>query len=149
MARKTASADSPPPPISPSPMIPLSVSTSTMVRTKRPQWQPLAWRNGASSGTVTVVARISTIFMIGFMVRHPSSHHGYGEGDVLLRRRRVRDRNGVAVNPGVGRHEFLGLRPRSGTRPATLLGQPDLLRPAESAAGWRRNRKSPCSRDEA
>ena len=34
-----------------------------MVRTKRPQWQPLAWRSGASSGTVTVVARISTIFM--------------------------------------------------------------------------------------
>ena len=33
-------ADSPPPPISPSPTKPLSVSTSTMVRTKRPQWQP-------------------------------------------------------------------------------------------------------------
>src|SRR5579863_2275872 len=65
MARKTASADSPPPPISPRPMSPLSASTSTMVRTKRPQWQPLAWRRGASSGTVTVVARISRIFMIG------------------------------------------------------------------------------------
>jgi len=35
-------ADSPPPPISPSPIIPSSVSTSTIVRTKRPQWQPLA-----------------------------------------------------------------------------------------------------------
>src|ERR1035437_1745069 len=50
-------------------MRPLSVSTSTMVRTKRPQWQPLAWRNGASSGTVTVIARISTIFIFGFMIQ--------------------------------------------------------------------------------
>src|SRR5689334_15071102 len=65
MARNTASADSPPPPISPSPTMPLSVSTSTMVRTKRPQWQPLAWRRGASRGTVTVVARISEIFNSG------------------------------------------------------------------------------------
>src|SRR6266571_527261 len=63
MARNTASADSPPPPISPRPIRPLSVSTSTMVRTNRPQWHPLAWRNGASSGTVTVVARISLIFI--------------------------------------------------------------------------------------
>ena len=73
MARKTASADSPPPPISPSPTRPLSVSTSTMVRTKRPQWQPLAWRNGASSGTVTVVARISRIFIFCFMVQQCSA----------------------------------------------------------------------------
>src|ERR1043165_3385141 len=65
MARNTASADSPPPPVSPRPTMPLSVSTSTMVRTKRPQWQPLAWRRGASSGTVTVVARISVIFKSG------------------------------------------------------------------------------------
>src|SRR5262245_37066398 len=34
-----------------------------MVRTKRPQWQPLACRRGASSGTVTGVARMSVIFM--------------------------------------------------------------------------------------
>src|SRR5664279_6622746 len=73
MARKTASADSPPPPISPSPTMPLSVSTSTTVRTKRPQWQPLAWRNGASSGTVTVVARISRIFIFCFMVQQYSA----------------------------------------------------------------------------
>jgi hypothetical protein len=31
------------------------------VRTKRPQWQPFAWRKGASSGTVTGVARMSAI----------------------------------------------------------------------------------------
>ncbi len=66
IARNVASADSPPPPISPSPISPLSVSTSTMVRTKRPQWQPLPWRKGASSGTVTVVARISRIRIICF-----------------------------------------------------------------------------------
>src|ERR1017187_3369935 len=72
MARNTASADSPPPPISPRPIMPLSVSTSTMVRTKRPQWHPLAWRNGASSGTVTVVARISRIFIFCFMVQQYS-----------------------------------------------------------------------------
>ena len=69
IARNTCSADSPPPPISPSPMRPLSVSTSTMVRTNRPQWHPLACRSGASSGTVTVVARISRIFIISFMVQ--------------------------------------------------------------------------------
>jgi hypothetical protein len=51
----------PPPPISPSPITPLSVSSSTMVRTKRPQWAPAAWRSGASSGTLTVVARRSAI----------------------------------------------------------------------------------------
>src|SRR5690242_16599525 len=54
---------SPPPPISPRPTIPSSVSTSTMVRTKRPQCEPFAWRSGAASGTVTGVARISVIFM--------------------------------------------------------------------------------------
>src|SRR5215467_7257035 len=70
MARNTASADSPPPPISPNPTMPLSVSTSTMVRTNRPQWHPLACRSGASSGTVTVVARTSQIFMVGLIVRH-------------------------------------------------------------------------------
>jgi len=32
-----------------------------MVRTKRPQWAPAAWRSGASSGTLTVVARRSAI----------------------------------------------------------------------------------------
>src|SRR5947209_12107594 len=37
--------------------MPWSVSTSTMVRTKRPQCAPAAWRSGASSGTATVVAR--------------------------------------------------------------------------------------------
>ena len=58
---KAATALSPPPPISPSPMSPSSVSTSTMVRTNRPQWQPLACRSGASSGTVTGVARMSVI----------------------------------------------------------------------------------------
>src|ERR1019366_2982465 len=73
MARNTASADSPPPPISPNPIMPLSVSTSTIVRTKRPQWQPLAWRRGASSGTVTVVARISRIFIFCFMVQQYSA----------------------------------------------------------------------------
>jgi hypothetical protein len=36
--------------------MPSSVSTSTIVRTNRPQWQPAACRSGASSGTVTVVA---------------------------------------------------------------------------------------------
>src|SRR5690348_9946431 len=54
---------SPPPPISPRPTIPSSVSTSTMVRTKRPQCEPFAWRSGAASGTVTGVARMSVIFM--------------------------------------------------------------------------------------
>ena len=34
-----------------------------MVRTNRPQWQPFACRSGASSGTVTGVARMSVIFM--------------------------------------------------------------------------------------
>src|SRR5215510_10980902 len=62
IARKTASADSPPPPISPRPIKPSSVSTSTIVRTKRPQWQPFACRSGASKGTVTVVALMSAIF---------------------------------------------------------------------------------------
>ena len=36
-----------------------------MVRTKRPQWQPLAWRSGASSGTVTVDDRGQTHFAEG------------------------------------------------------------------------------------
>src|SRR5579859_3114296 len=61
------SADSPPPPISPRPINPSSVSTSTTVRTKRPQCAPFEWRSGASSGTVTVVARRSVIF-ISFLV---------------------------------------------------------------------------------
>jgi hypothetical protein len=56
-------SDKTPPPISPRPTRPSSVSTSTMVRTKRPQWQPFAWRRGASRGTVTGVARMSVIFM--------------------------------------------------------------------------------------
>src|SRR6186997_2195966 len=60
---KAATALSPPPPISPRPTIPSSVSTSTMVRTKRPQCEPLACRSGATSGTVTGVARMSTIFI--------------------------------------------------------------------------------------
>src|ERR1043165_7697391 len=64
MPRNMASADSPPPPISPSPTNPLSVSTSTIVRTKRPQCTPLACRSGASRGTVTVVARMSAIFTV-------------------------------------------------------------------------------------
>src|SRR5512142_716770 len=63
MARNAASADSPPPPISPRPTRPSSVSTSTMVRTKRPQWQPFACRSGASRGTVTGVARMSAMRM--------------------------------------------------------------------------------------
>src|SRR5215471_5312909 len=100
MARNTASADSPPPPISPSPTMPLSVSTSTMVRTNRPQWQPLAWRRGAASGTVTVVARISDIRIFCFMVQQ-SAKCGrteavfrsaratwQGEGTFLTQRRR-------------------------------------------------------------
>ena len=62
-ARTVAIADSPPPPISPSPTRPLSLSISTIVRTNRPQWHPFAWRSGASRGTVTVVARTSVIFM--------------------------------------------------------------------------------------
>src|SRR5262249_19552858 len=45
------------------PTRPSSVSTSMTVRTNRPQWQPLACRSGASSGTVTLVALISVIFM--------------------------------------------------------------------------------------
>ena len=36
-----------------------------MVRTKRPQCAPVACRSGASSGTVTVVGRMSTIFISG------------------------------------------------------------------------------------
>ena len=62
-ALNAATALSPPPPISPRPTRPSSVSTSTIVRTKRPQWQPLAWRSGASSGTVTGVARTAVIFI--------------------------------------------------------------------------------------
>ncbi len=42
--------------------MPSSVSTSTIVRTKRPQWAPLLCSSGASSGTVTVVTLISDIF---------------------------------------------------------------------------------------
>ena len=84
-APNAASADSPPPPISPRPTRPLSVSTSTMVRTKRPQWQPLACRSGALSGTVTVVARTAVIFIVAcgrivprgpsryWLRRHPAS----------------------------------------------------------------------------
>src|SRR6185312_16204099 len=56
-------AVSPPPPSSPQPDRPSSVITSTIVRMKRPQWAPAAWRSGASSGTATVVALMSTIFM--------------------------------------------------------------------------------------
>src|SRR3990170_6690108 len=63
-ASTVAIADSPPPPISPSPTSPSSVSISTTVRTNRPQWHPFAWRSGASSGTVTVVARTSLIFTV-------------------------------------------------------------------------------------
>lgn len=63
IARNWPSADSPPPPISPSPTSPSSVSTSTIVRTKRPRWQPFACLSGASSGTVTVVALMSVIFI--------------------------------------------------------------------------------------
>src|SRR6266851_1689374 len=37
-----------------------------MVRTKRPQWAPAAWRRGASNGTATVVAR-SAVMRSGFM----------------------------------------------------------------------------------
>ena len=37
------------------------VSTSTIVRTKRPQCAPLLCSSGASSGTVTGVARIAAI----------------------------------------------------------------------------------------
>ena len=51
------SADSPPPPISPKPVIPSSVSTSTIVRINLPQCAPFACRIGASSGTATVVTR--------------------------------------------------------------------------------------------
>jgi len=58
----------PPPPSSPSPMIPSVVSTSTMVRTNRPQCAPAACRSGASSGTVTVVARRSA--MVSTVVEH-------------------------------------------------------------------------------
>jgi len=47
----------------------LSASTSTIVRTNRPQWHPLACRRGASSGTVTVVARTSTIRIISFSLQ--------------------------------------------------------------------------------
>jgi hypothetical protein len=54
-------ASSPPPPISPSPTKPSAVSTSTTVRTKRPQCAPLLCSSGASSGTVTGVARIEAI----------------------------------------------------------------------------------------
>src|SRR3712207_2152878 len=35
-----------------------------MVRTNLPQWAPLAWSSGASRGIVTVVARISVIFIV-------------------------------------------------------------------------------------
>src|SRR5918995_6287072 len=51
-------------PISPRPTRPSSVSTSTIVRTKRPQWAPLACWSGASNGTVTVVALMSAIFKV-------------------------------------------------------------------------------------
>jgi hypothetical protein len=36
--------------------------TSTIVRTKRPQWQPLPCRSGAFSGTLTGVATMEVIF---------------------------------------------------------------------------------------
>src|SRR5512147_3040995 len=58
-----AVALSPPPPISPRPTRPSSVSTSTIVRTKRPQWHPFACRSGASRGTLTGVARMSAMRM--------------------------------------------------------------------------------------
>src|SRR5829696_754963 len=57
-------------------MSPSSVSTSTMVRTKRPQWAPLACNNGASRGTVTVVARTSVISMVFLSMPNP----GYSLG---------------------------------------------------------------------
>src|SRR3954449_12619862 len=80
--RMAASALSPPPPISPRPIKPSSVSTSTMVRTKRPQWAPEACCRAASSGTVTVVARMSTIFT-GTLLRQDGGELG-GEGTVDL-----------------------------------------------------------------
>src|SRR5450756_2373189 len=132
MARKTASADSPTPPISPSPINPLSVSTSTMVRTKRPQWQPLAWRNGASSGTVTVVARTSRIFIFCFMVqqcsattngeRRKGSHVEATVGDIQARGAPREDGQdpdgpdrGQSVDSRLSGHQAHGLLPGSRT----------------------------------
>jgi hypothetical protein len=58
----SASLDAPLPPISPSPVIPSSVSTSTSVRTSRPGWTPCAYLSGCCSGIATVVDRTSVIF---------------------------------------------------------------------------------------
>src|SRR3954452_15407951 len=77
-----ATALSPPPPISPSPMIPSSVSTSTMVRTKRPQCEPFACRSGAASGTVTGVARMSMIFISRSTSERGATRCARGEGRV-------------------------------------------------------------------
>src|ERR1019366_6658863 len=132
MARNPASADSPPPPISPNPVKPLSVFTSTMVRTKRPQWQPLACRNGASSGTVTVVARISRIFIFCFMVqqysaktdggRRKGSHVEGTVGDIQTRGPAREDGQspdgpdrGQSVDSRLSGHQAPGLLSGSGT----------------------------------
>jgi hypothetical protein len=59
---KAASALSPPPPISPKADdagIGLDLDDGAH---EAPQCAPFEWRSGASSGTVTVVARISVIF---------------------------------------------------------------------------------------
>src|SRR5215210_5304922 len=61
-------------------MSPSSVSTSTIVRTKRPKWAPLACHNGISGGTVTVVARTSVISMVFLSMPNP----GYSLGQTRI-----------------------------------------------------------------
>jgi hypothetical protein len=51
------------------PVIPSSVSTSTIVLINLPQCAPFAWRIGASSGTATVVALMSVIFISDVVLR--------------------------------------------------------------------------------
>src|ERR1035438_6457408 len=129
IARKTASADSPPPPISPSPISPVSVSISTIVRTKRPQWHPLAWRRGASRGTVTVVARMSAIRISFYLTTNSGIHAchacdllglGFHHGDTETRRKTASKSAAEATE---------GVMTKSCMRSLILLGGMVLIQP--------------------
>ena len=90
-----------------------------MVRTKRPQCVPLLWRSGASSGTVTGVARMRAIVVRG-IVRVPAWVHagrlraGTSEGDGLYaagRRRCLRrQRSASSLRPNASSRNWNAAR---------------------------------------